>query len=822
MAKIADLIVSLSADIASFRSGMEEANSYLADTRAQAQAANDTLSELTRVVEAVVSVETVDRLSDFVSSLAAAGSQIGNTARELGMGAEEFQALSFVAQQAGSSQEAFRAGMDHLAKSVSAFASGASGPASDAFRKLQISVFDAQGGILPLDEILPQIATKLEGVSSSTQRLALEQDIFGRGGAQLDQTLQALANQGVDQLTAKMTAAGLVLGGDTIKSAQELDNEFRDLSTVIKNQMIQSVVALGPELTELTKELMGAAQGVGVLLNGAGSSGVLGGKTQEQLQESIDRVTQLRDLAAAGLTGNPENWDQSKVDLVQQYNDQIAELEARKAATPATTAPAAPGGSSTPGPFVDPAAQKQLADFQSEYKELLDSYGTDLDYQNRLRDAYQEGGTAVAQLTAQHAGEAAVEKMLADAQKAGVQVTAEQVQSTYDLAYADEEAKTAADEQKQATDALASQQRAYQQQLQSVLDASDGLSKKNNDLANSLGILEQQVANGSMSLTEYQTRATALQASMSGMSGPDAAAKQAAEQVSSAVERGASSFLDASVNALTAKNAFEGFAEAARGLAADLLKAAEQTLILDPILNALGLGKNSKGGRSSSAAPGASSGQSAGSATAGSTAAGAGSALTTGIKDDLSSAGKSLDGAFTGLENSFSKIFSSASSDMSEIFSDLESDFETVFDDFGSIFENIADYVGGAASGVGSTISSVFSSIGSFLGFAGGGSFDVGGTGSPDSKLVAFMATPGEHVQVGDYGSSPRGGVNVNIVNNHPGAQVTQQSQKNANGGTDIVVQIEDAMAARYRRGQGNMRRAIEQSHSLSQVPIKR
>lgn len=53
-------------------------------------------------------------------------------------------------------------------------------------------------------------------------------------------------------------------------------------------------------------------------------------------------------------------------------------------------------------------------------------------------------------------------------------------------------------------------------------------------------------------------------------------------------------------------------------------------------------------------------------------------------------------------------------------------------------------------------------------GFASGGSFTVGGSGGIDSQLVAFNATPGEHVSVSKNGSSSgASGVNV-IINSSP------------------------------------------------------
>ncbi len=59
-------------------------------------------------------------------------------------------------------------------------------------------------------------------------------------------------------------------------------------------------------------------------------------------------------------------------------------------------------------------------------------------------------------------------------------------------------------------------------------------------------------------------------------------------------------------------------------------------------------------------------------------------------------------------------------------------------------------------SSVGDALAGVFDSTG----FASGGSFDVGGSGGTDSQLVAFRATPGEHVKIGpDNDRGPAGGI---------------------------------------------------------------
>jgi hypothetical protein len=109
-------------------------------------------------------------------------------------------------------------------------------------------------------------------------------------------------------------------------------------------------------------------------------------------------------------------------------------------------------------------------------------------------------------------------------------------------------------------------------------------------------------------------------------------------------------------------------------------------------------------------------------------------------------------------------------------------------------------------------------------GFAWGGDFEVDGSAGIDSSLVAFRATPGEHVSImpaNDRG--PVGGTavtNVNVVNNS-GVAASVEERPNARGGKDITVIIGE-VNARDIRTNGPLARAIRQQYGAETVPIQR
>lgn len=95
---------------------------------------------------------------------------------------------------------------------------------------------------------------------------------------------------------------------------------------------------------------------------------------------------------------------------------------------------------------------------------------------------------------------------------------------------------------------------------------------------------------------------------------------------------------------------------------------------------------------------------------------------------------------------------------------------------------------------VSSTVDSL-SSSGFFQlpGFATGGSFDVGGSGATDSQLVAFRATPGEHVSVGQD-SGGYGNVIINDMRTSSDSQPVSTKVSNVNGKKQLEIFIADTV----------------------------
>jgi hypothetical protein len=105
--------------------------------------------------------------------------------------------------------------------------------------------------------------------------------------------------------------------------------------------------------------------------------------------------------------------------------------------------------------------------------------------------------------------------------------------------------------------------------------------------------------------------------------------------------------------------------------------------------------------------------------------------------------------------------------------------------------------------------------------FQHGGAFTVGGSGGPDSRLVALRATPGERVTVTPRGAPASGAVvNVTVIN-QAGAEVETREQPNAQGGLDLLVLVRRDVEQDILGG-GRIGRAIGQTFGASVRPVGR
>ncbi|MGH7393663.1 MAG: hypothetical protein ACREM3_30040, partial [Candidatus Rokuibacteriota bacterium] len=103
------------------------------------------------------------------------------------------------------------------------------------------------------------------------------------------------------------------------------------------------------------------------------------------------------------------------------------------------------------------------------------------------------------------------------------------------------------------------------------------------------------------------------------------------------------------------------------------------------------------------------------------------------------------------------------------------------------------------------------------FGFQHGGSFTVGGSGAPDSQLVAFRASPGEQVTVAPPGQA---GINIQVINNAPNAQA--RVEQGPGGQRDIRIIVDEMVADAMSRPGSQTARTMRSVYGAQRTTIRR
>jgi hypothetical protein len=202
-------------------------------------------------------------ITALAGSIAAAASRsiaamdsIGKKSDQIGIAVEAFQELRFAANSAGVSNEAFTSSMERFSKRLGEAAQG-TGAAARALEQMGIN---AQAlADLGVENAFEVIADQIAGMESASERAAAAAALFGREGVAMVNMLR----DGSDALRTtrdEARAMGAVIGEDTVRQAEALQDEIGRLKDVISAQFSEALIAAGPLLVSFAEGIANIAQ----------------------------------------------------------------------------------------------------------------------------------------------------------------------------------------------------------------------------------------------------------------------------------------------------------------------------------------------------------------------------------------------------------------------------------------------------------------------------------------------------------------------------------------------------------------------------------
>ncbi len=246
---LGELTVMLSANTASYNTAMKSAETTLGDLSKKAAEVGRTLSVVGGAAFAAVALEARKAIKSFVEY----GEQIDKLVKSTGASAETIARLGYAAKQEHASMEALAGGLKYLARNLNDFSQGI-GQAKTSFERLGVTATDSQGNLRKLDDVLLEVADKFRVMPNETEKAALAMEIFGRSGIELVPFL-SMGREEIARLGEEAERAGIVLSGDTVKSAKALSDLFTQLSESTRGVHMALGEALAPAMADLVQKI---------------------------------------------------------------------------------------------------------------------------------------------------------------------------------------------------------------------------------------------------------------------------------------------------------------------------------------------------------------------------------------------------------------------------------------------------------------------------------------------------------------------------------------------------------------------------------------
>lgn len=176
--------------------------------------------------------------------------------RTSGMSIATSSELAFAASQVGMSTDDLTRNIGFLARSLAALEKNADSN-TNAFNRFGIEVHNANGGLLPTQEIVGKVADRFQSMPDGVQKSALAMSIFGREGRAMIPFLNQ-GSKGLEKMRDKAKSLGLVV--ENVSALKSYVAAQRQWNATLKSLQIQIGNGVLPVLTGFSKAITGLLQ----------------------------------------------------------------------------------------------------------------------------------------------------------------------------------------------------------------------------------------------------------------------------------------------------------------------------------------------------------------------------------------------------------------------------------------------------------------------------------------------------------------------------------------------------------------------------------
>jgi hypothetical protein len=218
-----------------------------------AQALMKGIEMVTDGVKAIVSV-----MKDAVIGAANYADEMLALSTKTGLSTKTLQEFSAVQELIDVDLNTFTSSLSKNTKSMSDAANGSKN-ASEAYKKLGVSVTDSSGSLRSSEEVFWQSIDALATMTNETERDAVAMQLFGKSAQELN-PLIAQGSEGFAELSQKAHEMGLVMSDEALGALGDLDDAMNTWNGTIKGITNALAAELAPELSNIINAASETAQ----------------------------------------------------------------------------------------------------------------------------------------------------------------------------------------------------------------------------------------------------------------------------------------------------------------------------------------------------------------------------------------------------------------------------------------------------------------------------------------------------------------------------------------------------------------------------------
>lgn len=194
-------------------------------------------------------------LSQMMSKFLSVGEGIDKASIRIGVSAERLQSLRYAANLSGASADTLDKSMAKLNENMAKAAAGKNEELASLFKKLGISLKDANGNLRNAADVMPQFADAIQRNTDAGLRARMMIAAFGEEGQKLVPMLEG-GSGALQEMEDRAKRLGLVMSGDDVKAAAALGDRFSELGMVFDSFGNTLSAKIAPVLTPIIDDLV--------------------------------------------------------------------------------------------------------------------------------------------------------------------------------------------------------------------------------------------------------------------------------------------------------------------------------------------------------------------------------------------------------------------------------------------------------------------------------------------------------------------------------------------------------------------------------------